>query len=261
MARALPPSFFRLALGTCPNIPPLDGSRRADVCIVGGGFTGLSAALHLAEAGADVVLVEAERDRERRLGAEWRADPFRPAPRRALARGEIRLRACQDPLGPGGGGEGAAPRAHRPLRHHLRPPRRRHRGAAQAVADAARRRSWWKRYASRFGYDQVDAARSRRDDCGARLGALLRRHRSTAAAAISTPTAFRSGLARAAAGLGAAIHENTPAVALGRTGARWCARRSGEVRPTASSLRPTAAPGASSRSRAGAWSASTASSS
>lgn len=40
---------------------PLDGDRRADVVIVGGGYTGLSAALHLAEAGADVVLLEAHR--------------------------------------------------------------------------------------------------------------------------------------------------------------------------------------------------------
>jgi gamma-glutamylputrescine oxidase len=34
---------------------------KADVAIVGGGYTGLSAALHLAEAGIDVVVVEAER--------------------------------------------------------------------------------------------------------------------------------------------------------------------------------------------------------
>jgi len=59
MPRALPPSFFRLQAENVPDYPPLEGSRRADVCIVGGGFTGLSAALHLAEAGADVVLVEA----------------------------------------------------------------------------------------------------------------------------------------------------------------------------------------------------------
>ena len=43
------------------SFPPLAGDRRADVAIVGGGYTGLSAALHLAEVGVDVVLLEAER--------------------------------------------------------------------------------------------------------------------------------------------------------------------------------------------------------
>lgn len=43
-----------------PHTPPLAGDRHADVVVVGGGYTGLSAALHLAEGGADVVLLEAE---------------------------------------------------------------------------------------------------------------------------------------------------------------------------------------------------------
>ncbi len=40
-------------------MPPLDESRRADVAIVGGGYTGLSAALHLAEGGASVLVLDA----------------------------------------------------------------------------------------------------------------------------------------------------------------------------------------------------------
>jgi glycine/D-amino acid oxidase-like deaminating enzyme len=43
-----------------PNTEPLHASASADVVIVGGGYTGLSAALHLAEAGVDVVLLEAQ---------------------------------------------------------------------------------------------------------------------------------------------------------------------------------------------------------
>lgn len=43
-----------------PETPPLRGDRRAGVCVVGGGFTGLSTALHLAEAGVDTVVLEAE---------------------------------------------------------------------------------------------------------------------------------------------------------------------------------------------------------
>lgn len=43
-----------------PATKPLDGSTRAGVAIIGAGFTGLSAALHLAEAGTDAVVLEAE---------------------------------------------------------------------------------------------------------------------------------------------------------------------------------------------------------
>lgn len=39
----------------------LNGQKSADVCIIGGGLTGLSAALHLAQAGYDVALLEAHR--------------------------------------------------------------------------------------------------------------------------------------------------------------------------------------------------------
>jgi glycine/D-amino acid oxidase-like deaminating enzyme len=47
---------------TCnlPQFGPLDGSQSCDVTIVGGGFTGVSAALYLARAGTSVVLLEAQ---------------------------------------------------------------------------------------------------------------------------------------------------------------------------------------------------------
>ena len=54
-------SWYEAALGERPEYPALDGDRKADVVIVGGGFTGLSAAAHLARAGADVVLIDAHR--------------------------------------------------------------------------------------------------------------------------------------------------------------------------------------------------------
>ena len=54
-------SFYEAILPERPAYPPLEGEARADVAIVGGGFTGLSAAAHLAEAGASVVLLEGER--------------------------------------------------------------------------------------------------------------------------------------------------------------------------------------------------------
>lgn len=43
-----------------PALLPIEGERRTDVAVIGGGYTGLSAALHLAEAGTDVTLLEAK---------------------------------------------------------------------------------------------------------------------------------------------------------------------------------------------------------
>lgn len=55
------PSLYAAGADASLSFPPLDGDMRADVAILGGGYTGLSAALHLAEAGVNVVLLEAER--------------------------------------------------------------------------------------------------------------------------------------------------------------------------------------------------------
>jgi glycine/D-amino acid oxidase-like deaminating enzyme len=43
------------------NYAPLRGAHSADVCVIGAGFTGISTALHLAERGYDVRVVEANR--------------------------------------------------------------------------------------------------------------------------------------------------------------------------------------------------------
>jgi gamma-glutamylputrescine oxidase len=56
-----PPSLYAARAGDVPRHPALDGDARADVCVVGGGYTGLSAALHLARAGLSVRLLEAQR--------------------------------------------------------------------------------------------------------------------------------------------------------------------------------------------------------
>ncbi|WP_027168366.1 FAD-binding oxidoreductase [Mesorhizobium sp. WSM3224] len=54
-------SWYEDTAGPRPEYPALDGDRACDVVIIGGGFTGLSAAAHLAKAGANVVLIEAHR--------------------------------------------------------------------------------------------------------------------------------------------------------------------------------------------------------
>ncbi|WP_319826315.1 FAD-binding oxidoreductase [Thalassovita sp.] len=56
-----PASWYAATASEAPRHPVLTGGQRADVCVIGAGYTGLSAALHLAEAGFDVVLLEAHR--------------------------------------------------------------------------------------------------------------------------------------------------------------------------------------------------------
>ena len=54
-------SYFAATANSTTDYPPLDGDARADVCVIGGGFTGINAAIELAERGYSVILLEANR--------------------------------------------------------------------------------------------------------------------------------------------------------------------------------------------------------
>src|SRR6195952_1620695 len=54
-----PDSLWAAMTPPGPELPKLVGATEADVIIIGAGFTGLSAALHLREAGVDVAIIEA----------------------------------------------------------------------------------------------------------------------------------------------------------------------------------------------------------
>jgi gamma-glutamylputrescine oxidase len=56
-----PASYYAATATPLNPFPEAKGAISCDVCVVGGGYSGLSAALHLAQAGYDVVLLDAQR--------------------------------------------------------------------------------------------------------------------------------------------------------------------------------------------------------
>lgn len=59
VSASFPPSLWAAVTPELTGLGPLDGTLTTDVVVIGGGFTGLSAALHLRERGADVAVLEA----------------------------------------------------------------------------------------------------------------------------------------------------------------------------------------------------------
>ncbi len=56
-----PDSWYAATATPIDALPAAQGALRAEICVIGGGYAGLSSALHLAQAGCDVVLIDAHR--------------------------------------------------------------------------------------------------------------------------------------------------------------------------------------------------------
>lgn len=56
-----PPSYYAATADIPPTRAPLDGDMTADLAVIGGGYTGLSTALHAAQKGLNTVLIDAHR--------------------------------------------------------------------------------------------------------------------------------------------------------------------------------------------------------
>ena len=196
---------------------PLRGEVEADVCVVGGGYTGLSAALHLAERGYAVVLLEAARvgfGASGRNGGQVGSGQRRDVLELEALYGRERARALWD----------LAEEAKALLRERVE----RHRidcdwKSGNLLAVTKRRylpelHRETEHLASHYGYrgfrmldrDEVREMVASECYCGGQLdegGAHLH------------PLNLALGLARAAAGAGARLHERSRA-----TGIRWGAR-------------------------------------
>jgi glycine/D-amino acid oxidase-like deaminating enzyme len=214
----LPGSLWASTAAPATPYPPLGGEVTADCCVVGGGFTGLSTALHLAERGITTVLVEAN---EPGWGASGRnggqvipglkLDPVRLRATYGSERGRRLIRAV------GGAADLVFELVHR------------HR-----IACDARRAGWIQAAPGPKGLAEVrtraaewmaegaDVAVLERDEVRACIGggdyagAFFDRRGGTL-----NPLTYARGLARAAAAAGARIHAGSPARALARVGQRW----------------------------------------
>lgn len=201
-----------------PQTPPLQGEVTTEVAVIGAGYTGLSTALHLAERGIPVVLIEAA---EIGFGGAGRNVGL------VNAGMWVQPEAVVSTLGADYGGrlirllgDGPAQVWDRVSRYGIdcqaTPQGTLHCGAGRSgLADLAERARQWQALGAPVELVDRDAAAAQ---LGTQLyhGALLDRRAGTI-----QPLAYARGLARAAQGQGAVIHTGTPAMGLARDGALW----------------------------------------
>lgn len=204
-----------------PATAELDREARADVAVVGAGFTGLSAALHLAEGGATVAVLEGA---EIGFGASGRNVGLVNAGLWVMpdalpgALGEIYGTRLLDLLGAAPGvvfdlveRHGIACEAERRGTLHCAVGR-------EGVAELAERaRQWRARGAPVRLLDAAETAR--KVGTPAYAGALLDERAGTI-----QPLAYARGLAAAAIAAGAGLYTSSPVVAVQDEGASWCLR-------------------------------------
>ncbi len=207
-----PASWYAATAKPLPPFAALQGEARCDVAVVGGGYTGLSAALHLARRGYDVRLLEAHRVG---FGASGRNGGQLGSGQRVGQKALERLVGPEDAARLWALGQDAKALvrglvAEHDIACHLKP------GVAEmAYSDAERRElhEEAEHLAARYGYAEITPLNTEegRALCPSPVyrGGIL-----DMGAGHLHPLAFALGLARAAAGAGAQIHERSEVTAL-----------------------------------------------
>ena len=214
----LSPSLWAATAPPAAETPPLAAPARAEICVIGGGYCGLSAALHLAEQGADTILLEA---REPGWGGSGRNGgqvipglKYDPAELRAKF-GEEHGRRLVDFAGRTADTVFDLIDRHAMDVPHVRAGWIQGAHTEAGLAEVARRAEQWSAWgASTELLDRAAAARKLGTD--SYLGGWIDRR----GGAIQ-PLAFARGLARAALAAGARIHGGTAVTKLERRGERW----------------------------------------
>jgi glycine/D-amino acid oxidase-like deaminating enzyme len=216
--KALPKSLWAATATPALTYPRLDGDAAADCVIVGGGFTGLSTALHSAAGGLKVVLIEAN---EPGWGASGRNGgqvipglKLDPSERRA-SYGEERGRRLTATVG------ATADLVFNLIDRHGIECNARRSGWIQGApgpkgfAEVHNRAEEWAALGADVGVLNRDEVRARVGG-GDYVGAFLDRRGGTI-----NPLSYARGLARAAAAAGAQIYGGSPAGALKRAQQGW----------------------------------------
>src|SRR5277367_1512229 len=198
--------------------PPLEGDVRADVVVVGGGITGLSTALHLAERGVKVVVLEAE---EPGWGASGR-NGGQVNPGLKLDPDQVERDYGHDLGGRMNALAGAAPSVVFDLikRHGIRCDARQNGTLRAAIRPnaAAQVRASAEQWARRGAPVELLEGKPLEQATGTtryQLAMLDCRGGDL------NPLSFVRGLARAAAGAGAAVHGNSRALGMQNIGGLW----------------------------------------
>ncbi len=201
-----------------PSLDPLKGELDCDVAVIGGGFTGVSAALHLAERGTDVALLEA---REIGYGGSGRNVGLVNAGLWVLPDDVVKA------LGPDYGERlntvlgGSPALVFQLIEKHAIQCEAMHNGTLHCAHSPAGYRYLQEREAQ-WGGRGAPVKLLQRQDAAPRIGsnafygALLDMRAGTV-----QPLAYVRGLAHAAVKAGARLHIGSPVTALRRVGSRW----------------------------------------